>query len=194
MLGEACTDRCASPGVCDAGFCTTPGTLPLGAKCITSSDCASLSCTGFNGNLFCSPPMISPRCVGGGVTQGMLSGVGGQGGFAGSFPTGFAGSSFPGGRGPAGAGGAAGGIGGTSGTTLGCQISNLPPEGQLIADFASTALAIGGTYTYAAPTMGLDGPIAIIENGVLHITATSTGMESHQYWVPASSSWATRPE
>jgi hypothetical protein len=181
VLGEACTDRCASPGVCDAGFCTTPGTLPLGAKCISNSDCVSLSCTGFNGNLFCSQPTISPRCVGGGVNHGVIAGFGGQGGFAGSFPTGFAG-----GRGPAGttgAGGAAGGIGGRSGTppTLGCQISDLPPEGSLIADFTSAAIAIGGTYTYASPS-GLDGPGATIENGALHITAMTMGQADTQYW------------
>ncbi len=75
----------------------------------------------------------SPRCVGGGVTHGVVSGVGGQGGFAGSFPTGFAGSSFPGGRGPAGSGGGAGGMGGTSGT-LGCPISNIAPQDPVIAD------------------------------------------------------------
>jgi hypothetical protein len=185
MLGEACTDRCASPGVCDAGFCTTPGTLPSGAKCITNSDCASLSCTGFSaGSMFCSPPTISPRCVGSGVTHGVISGLGGQGGFAGSFPTGVGGG-FAGGRGPAGTTGAGGGgMGGTSSTPppLGCAFSVFAPEDPLIADFTdSSVIPIGGTYTYAAP-MGGDGPVATMTNGALHITARTTGLEFVQFW------------
>ena len=122
--------------------------------------------------------MISPRCVGGGVTHGVISGVGGQGGFAGSFPTGFAGSSFPGGRGPAGTtGSGGGGIGGTSGA-LGCPISNIAPQDPVIAIFdeadGSTVLPIGGTFTYAAPS-GTAGPNATITNGALHITRNDHG-------------------
>ena len=172
LLGEACTDRCASPGVCDAGFCTTPGTLPLGAKCISNSDCASLSCTGFlAGSMFCGPATISPRCVGSGVTHGVITGFGGQGGqggFAGSFPTGFGG----------GAGG--GGVGGTSSTPrpLGCFVSVFAPEEPVIADFTdSTVIPIGGTFTYGSP-----GPTATIQNGVLHVTAMTSGTLPTQYW------------
>jgi hypothetical protein len=82
-------------------------------------------------------------------------------------------------------GGGTGGSGGSGGTTatLGCQTSAIAPGDPLIADFSASdggmaSLAIGGTFVY--PMTG--GPIATVTNGALHITATSTGMATAQYW------------
>ena len=73
----------------------------------------------------------------------------------GSFPTGFAGSSFPGGEAPPARPAAAAGASVAASGTLGCPISNIAPQDPVIAIFneadGSTVLPIGGTFTYAAP-------------------------------------------
>jgi hypothetical protein len=93
--------------------------------------------------------------------------------------TGSAGSQ--GTAGTTGGGGTQGGGSGGGGTTgtLGCQVSDLPPApAPIIADFASTTIAIGGTFAY--PSTG--GPVIAVENGGMHVTATTTSMTSPQYW------------
>ena len=202
-LGEACTDRCATPGVCVSGTCAMPGKAPIGATCTSDGDCASLSCTGFlAGHLVCGVNSIVPTCIGAGVTFGSITGVGGfggNGGFGGTFVTGragtsgFAGSVSTGGR----AGGAAGlvgtmvGVGGDGGSgaggmpPLGCLFSAFAPENPLISDFSvangATVLPIGGIFTYTAPT-SMDGPIATIRDGTLHLTAATVGRDVPQFW------------
>jgi hypothetical protein len=198
-LGETCTDRCASPGVCASGSCTMPGKASIGAACTTDGDCASLSCTGFlGGHFICAANSITPTCIGAGVTYGSISGfggIGGNGGFGGTVFTGragtsgFAGSVSTGGR----AGGAAGtaGVGGTSSggaggmAPLGCPFSATAPENPIIADFTvadgATTFPIGGIYSYTAP-MSADGPTATITSGALHVTAATVGRETPQFW------------
>jgi hypothetical protein len=185
-LGEACTDRCASPDVCSSGLCTAPGPLAVGAACITNGDCASLACGSpfFGGAQFCSAPMFFPRCVGSAVTTGVVqTGQGGFGGFGGGM-AGVGGA--VGGRGPVGRGGTTGtgGAGGGIMPPLGCQFSNLAPEAPTIADFDKAdvdgLLPIGGIFTYGSPGGG--GPTATIENGALHVTATTVGMMDFQFW------------
>jgi len=87
--------------------------------------------------------------------------------------------------GTAGVGGTAGagGVGGTAGMPpLGCTFADSAPEDPIIADFSQGDLVpIGGIYTYPAPGTG-PSPVATIENGALHVTATTTGMTSAQYW------------
>ena len=80
-------------------------------------------------------------------------------------------------------GGGTGGSGGGGGTaTLGCQISAIAParsaHRRLHGCRRRATLAIGGTFVY--PMTG--GPMRRSTNGALHITATSTGMASAQYW------------
>jgi hypothetical protein len=179
MLREACTDRCASPAVCTSGVCANPGTTPIGQPCNRDDECSSLSCTGFlSGRFVCAANGIMPRCVGAAVTAGNVTGFGGNtggGGFGGTFITGIAGA---GGRGMTGTGGASGS------PALGCQFSNPPPQGPVIADFTGAdgtmVLPIGGTFTYASPTGS--GPMATITDGALHVTATTTGITTAQYW------------
>ena len=205
QLGEACTDRCASPNVCVFGACAPPGKSQMGAACAVHTDCASLNCMSFFGSSSCSAPLISPICVGSGVTLGNISGFGGTKGtgFGGTFGSGFAGAfvgsgrggapGFAGSRGVAGTFGAAGvsgmaggigtGAGGSGGATaLGCPFSHSAPEDPVIADFSmGDVVPIGGLYTYAAPAGA--GPVAAIENGALHITAITAGMtEAWQFW------------
>jgi len=101
---------------------------------------------------------------------------GGSGGSGGSGNT-------TGTAGTTGSGGGGSGGGGGSSTTLGCQTSAIAPGDPLIADFSAAdggmaTLAIGGTFVY--PMTG--GPMITVTNGALHITATSTGMASAQYW------------
>jgi hypothetical protein len=186
QLGETCTDRCASPNVCVFGICTPVGTKRLGASCAVSTECASLNCMSFFGSSSCQPPLIYPICMGSGVTFGNVSGFGGTKGpgTGGTFITGFAGSGFMtgigGSRGSAGVSGVGGAIGtgtGGAGPTLGCEVSDIAPQDPLIADFFDTAVPIGGLYTYPSP-----GPMATIENGTLHVTATTVGRTEWQFW------------
>jgi hypothetical protein len=109
--------------------------------------------------------------------SGGSSGTAGRGG---GGTTGSAGTTGTAGT----SGGGSGGGGGATGA-LGCQISDPPaaPPAPVIADFATTdggapALAIGGVFAY--PSTG--GPVAAVANGGWHVTATSTGMTSAQYW------------
>jgi hypothetical protein len=184
VSGERCTDRCASPTVCAAGICTNPGVAPLGAPCSSNGDCASLSCSGFlAGRFVCAANGIMPRCVGAAVTSGNVSGFGGKGGgggFGGTFGSGFAGSAA-GGRSMTGAGGAGGG----APIPVGCAFTAFAPQSPIVADFTgadgTTLLPIGGTFTYAAPDTGA-GPTATIADGALHVTATTMGTMSAQYW------------
>jgi len=189
-LGEACSDRCASPTVCVWGVCTMPGTVLQGAPCSADSQCTSLSCQGLTGSTrVCSVPQIFPTCVGSDINAGAImgmGGIGGKGGFGGS--SGFGGSFVTGGSsGRAGAGGAFTGMGGSIGGAgmppLGCPVSDIPVGDPLIADFENAAagmgvLPIGGTFVY--PNMG--GPTATVANGGWHVTATSLGLENPQYW------------
>ena len=91
----------------------TPGTLPLGAKCITNADCASLSCTGFLDGIAGLLPAddLRPAAWAAASRRDDVTGFGGKGGIAGSGAGGFVGTGFAGGRGrrrhdrqPAGAG------------------------------------------------------------------------------------------
>jgi hypothetical protein len=176
QLGEACTERCASPSVCNAGFCGLPGSQPLGSPCARNSECASLTCTGFSGtSSVCASPMLLPRCVGAGVTQGALGGFGGTGfGGFGGFATGTGGTGVIGGR------GGTGGFGGNM-PPPGCMVSDPAPEDPVIADFTgadgSTTLPIGGLFVY--PPMG---PVATITNGALRVTANTSGTPLTQFW------------
>jgi hypothetical protein len=195
-LGEPCTDRCASPGLCSRGICSLPGKTAIGDPCTSDEQCTSLSCSGFvNGRQACAPNGIMPLCVGAEITPGNISGFGGNfggagmGGVGGSTTTGRAGGPSP--RG--GAGGATGGVGGGTGGAagsgppppLGCLFSDIAAGDPLIADFnmsdGSTVLPIGGIFTYAAPDPG-ESPVATITNGVLHVTAVIKGSTSAQYW------------
>jgi hypothetical protein len=185
VLGEACSDRCASPAVCDSGSCVMPGTAPAGAPCTANGDCASLACLGVAPSMFCSAPMIVPRCVGGGVTTGVIGGFGGQGGFGGFGMGGAGGFRPPFDAGIGGAGGSGGMSGGfDGGVGLGCRLSFIAPGDPLIANFddGTNVLPIGGTFTYAVPSDSMGGPVLSIENGAMHVTATTTGMTSAQFW------------
>jgi hypothetical protein len=181
-LGEACTDRCASPSVCTNGLCASPGAVKIGSPCIRDTDCASLACTGFlSGRFVCAASPIQAVCVGAGVTPGVVTGVGGIGGTGTGgrgLPTGIGGST--GGRGTAGSGGAGGA------PPLGCLFSDPAPQDPIIADFdgadATMMLPIGGIFTYTAPTAVAGGPIATITNGGLHVTAQTKGTTTPQFW------------
>jgi hypothetical protein len=201
QLGDACRDRCASPGVCVRGSCTMPGNAPLGATCSTDGDCASLSCTVIaTGRAICTANTIFPLCVGAGVTIGNISGLGGMGGtggLGGTFVTGRAGN------GVGGAGGRAGGFAGSVGTmtgtagfgggaggaagmpALGCPFGTIAPENPIISDFTipdgTTVLPIGGLFTYTSP-LSMDGPAATITGGALHVTAATIGRDVAQFW------------
>lgn len=101
---------------------------------------------------------------------------GGSGGSGGSGNT-------TGTAGTTGGGGTTGGSGGGGGTTatVGCEVSDPGPGAPLISDFMTadvTTLPIGGTFVY--PASG--GPMAVVDNGAWHITATTTGMTGAQYW------------
>jgi hypothetical protein len=120
------------------------------------------------------------------VTSTVGCGSDSKGGSTGSAgTTGHAGTTGTGGTtgnaGTTGTGGGGGG-GGTS-AAVGCQASDLPAGDPLIADFTATdggaaVLPIGGTYVYPMP----GGPVAAVANGAWHITATTAGMTSAQYW------------
>ena len=115
-VGEACNGPCQSPAVCDGAVCRPIGTLPAGAPCNQSSDCATLTCEPVAGQtgLFCVSLGRPVRCAGSSVTPGFfggfMTGFGGAGGVGGSVGT--AGSGAGGKAGVSGAGGLSGGAGG----------------------------------------------------------------------------------
>jgi hypothetical protein len=111
------------------------------------------------------------------------SGSGGATGAAGSGGRGGAGGAA--GAAGTGSGGMTGGSGGSS-STSGCPMSD-PPPSAIIADFATMdggapVLPFGETFFYAYPAGSGGGPTATVVNGAWHITATTTGMASAQYW------------
>jgi len=199
-LGERCSDRCATPAICDGGFCTMPGTAPVGGPCKTNTDCASLLCGFSSAQQTCSAPILNPVCAGAGITPGLppgITGFGGtfgtgMGGFGGSsigtggFATGFGGRSAvdagaPGGRAPPPTGTA--GAGGSGPIPLGCQFSDPPIGDPFISDFTTDAMGnlsipLGGTFAYPSP----GGPVATATGGAWHITASTMGMPVPQYW------------
>ena len=82
-------------------------------------------------------------------------------------------------------GGGSGGGGGDSGGLKGCQMSELPRNPPVIADFTAVdggapVIAIGGTYAYASPP-GAVQPTATMENGGWHIKLDAPGMAMAQY-------------
>jgi hypothetical protein len=168
-LGEPCFDRCVSPAVCLGTRCVSPGAARIGEPCTSDTDCAALSCNGFqSGQRTCSAtPYFFARCVGVGVTPGNLGnpGTGGITGTGGTFATGKAGS------------GPATGTAGAGGSLFGCPFSDIAPGDPIIADFdvamgSTPILPIGGTFTY-----GSTSPTATASSGAWHITVEAPGAE-----------------
>jgi hypothetical protein len=125
--------------------------------------------------------LCASALFGGACSKSLDSAMETGGHAGGTSPTGHAGTT-----GTAATTGAAGtfGTGGMAGgpSPLGCQVSDVAPGDPLIADFSASdggvaTLAIGGTFTYPTP-----GPTATVTDGALHVTATTFGMASAQYW------------
>jgi hypothetical protein len=183
--GERCVDRCATPAVCVGSTCTLPGSAPTGAPCSAITDCASLVCSSsLSGSpqQVCAPTTVELVCAGADVSPGINVNVTGVGGIGGTIGTGTAGAggSSSGGRGPPPPTGTAGSTG--SGGFTGCLVSNPDPTDPLIADFSDPmgAVPIGGTFTYAAPSMS-PAPIATVTGGAWHVTLDAPGLPDPQF-------------
>jgi hypothetical protein len=189
-LGEPCVDRCVTPAICAGTRCTAPGTARIGEPCTSSTDCATLACTGFqSGRQVCGlPPYFFPLCVGADITPGNMNNSGAGGtfgtGFGGTFGTGFAGTFGTGGR--------AAGPGTDAGPSLGCSFSNIAPADPIIADFDVTMgdvpiIPIGGTFTYGGSPRPRRPPTAPGTSRSRRWARTSTSSSA-----PGSSSTSAR--
>jgi len=123
------------------------------------------------GFLFSSVTTSTSGCS----SSGGSTGSAGTQGSAGT--TGTAGTQ--GTAGTTGSGGNGGGGGGTA--TLGCELSDAPAGGAVIADFmtmdgGTLVYPIGGTFVYGSPA-----PVATVTSGAWHVTLTAPGTASAQY-------------
>ena len=156
--GEPCVDRCVSPAVCAGPLRHARDTAARGAVRLQHRLRVALVHRFPAGptGLFTHRQILSPL-RGRRRHAGVSSGFGGQGGFAGSFITGFGGHRRPTRQAPE----AVTAHGGTAGARRqparhGRLQSNIAPRDPVIADFGVAMgsvpiLPIGGTFTYASP-------------------------------------------